>query len=173
MEPLHVAGRARLHDGLVALVEGDAADGLDAAGQAARHDLGGTDAEVLLHPRADAHRAFVGAGVGIHRDELHVHERRLAGLVELAARHHRVVPVQHPAAVGGGVRPGRCGRRDGRRIGAALALAEPVEPVAAEAEQAGQHGGDHEAGRFHRGAPSFADASRGDAGSAGPAAGSR
>jgi hypothetical protein len=65
------------------------------------------DAQVLLDRGADLHAPPSGPpcrSVGVHRHQLHVHERRLAGLVEALARNHRVVPVEDLAALGG--RPG-------------------------------------------------------------------
>ena len=56
--------------------------------------LGGADAEVLDNAWADAHGRLVAALVGVLRHELHIHEGRLAGLVELLLRKHRVVPVE-------------------------------------------------------------------------------
>jgi hypothetical protein len=91
--------RARLHDHLVALVVGDVAGGFDPRRHGAAHDLDRADAQVLPDPRARFDRAVARAFIDGH--ELHVHERRLAGLIETLARDHRVVPVEHLLPGGG------------------------------------------------------------------------
>ena len=76
----------------------DVADRRDSAGKRPGHRLRGSHAEVLLQPRVNGDSACVERVVGIDRDELHVHEGRLAGLVELCLRHHGIVPVKHALA---------------------------------------------------------------------------
>jgi hypothetical protein len=94
VQALDESGRARLHYGLIALVESDRADGFDPLRHAAAPDFGRAHSEVLLHTRADRDLALVAVAVRIHRHQHHVHERRLAWLVEAFAWHHRVVPVE-------------------------------------------------------------------------------
>jgi hypothetical protein len=106
------AGGACLHDADVALIELHCADGFDDGADRSRLDDRQAHPEGLLRLRRHGQPRGVARGglafVGITRDQLHVHERRLAGLVELLCRHHRVVPVQHLAL---------CRCRCGRRLG--------------------------------------------------------
>ena len=76
----------------------DAADGRERRGEARARRFRRAHADVLLDARIDRDGRRVAAAVGVHGLEHHVHERRLAGLVEALARHHRVVPVQDLAA---------------------------------------------------------------------------
>ncbi len=98
------AGTARLHDADVAVVERHRAHGLDHRAQAAPLDAGQAQPQRLLGLCRDRQRAALAragfAFVGIARHQLHVHEGRLAGLVEALRRHHRVVPVEHLAFAG-------------------------------------------------------------------------
>jgi hypothetical protein len=155
---LDIAIRARRHDGDAALVPGHAADRVDARREAAAHDLGGAQAEVLLRARADAHACLrARAFIRIDRHELHVHEWRLARLVEPRARHHRVVPVERLAlAAGGGRRRGHprlargAGRSGGgRRHGHAALHAEAIGGVHAGPERGGADQRTEEVFRFH------------------------
>ena len=76
--------------------------------------------------------------VGVDGHELHVHEGRLARLVEFRARLHRIMPIQHLAArlgidrLPGLGRRSRGGRRARRRRGQrrAIAAAHPMSSLA-------------------------------------------
>jgi hypothetical protein len=65
-KPLDVAGRARLHENLRALVELDVAGGPDCGNHLFAQNVRRADADVLLDARADRYRALV-AGVRIDR----------------------------------------------------------------------------------------------------------
>jgi hypothetical protein len=90
---------ACLDDGDIALVEIDRAGGGQAARQlAAPHD-DRAQPQRLRRGRIDPHAGCLApALVGIFGDELHIHERRFAWLVEVLRRHHRVIPVERFAA---------------------------------------------------------------------------
>ena len=96
---------ARLHKGLVALVEGDVAHSRNLERQRSLCHFGCAHAQILLNARADRDLACFTAvasviALGIDRHQHHVHKRRLGGAVELIARHHRVLVVQHLAPGG-------------------------------------------------------------------------
>src|SRR3546814_12320453 len=82
------------------------------SGEAAELDLHGADAEILAGAGRDADAALADF-VGVLGHQLHVHERRFAGLVEALVGHHRVVPVQDlPPGLSRRARiAGRCRRR--------------------------------------------------------------
>ncbi len=114
IDTLDEAARARLHDAHVALVELHRGHRLDGGADGAPLGRGQPHAQRLqgLRRHADAGRSGLGLTlVGITRHQLHVHERRLAGLVEALRRHHGVVPVQHLAFGGRRCRTGGFGRR--------------------------------------------------------------
>ncbi len=98
VELLDEAVAASLHDDDVAFVVSHVADCGDRARERPRHGLRRAYAEVLLEPRVNGDTPSARRVAGIDGDELHVHERRLAGLVEPRPRHHRIVPVQHALA---------------------------------------------------------------------------
>ena len=105
MQALDVAGSTGLHGGLVAFVEGDAADSGDGWRQRALGDRHRAHAQVLLQAGADRDgAAFAGpavpTAVRVDGHQHHVHEGRLGGLVEPVPGHHGVVVVQDPAAGG-------------------------------------------------------------------------
>src|SRR3546814_16347266 len=51
--------------------------------------------------RIDRDPGFALPLVGIFGDELHIHERRFSGLVEMLAGDHRVIPIEYfPARIG-------------------------------------------------------------------------
>ena len=100
MQALHITGGACLNQGLVALVEGNAADGRHLRRQRALGNFGRAYAQVLLNPRTDGDISLVAVPIGIDGYQHHVHEGRLGRLVELVARHHGVVVVQNFAAIG-------------------------------------------------------------------------
>jgi hypothetical protein len=110
MQLLDETTRARLHDEDPALVPNHAADRFDAALEAPASGFGGAHAQVLCNPRVDRDAARAALLVRVLRDEVHVHERRLARLVEALLRNHRVVPVENLS-----VRGILAGRGDGRR----------------------------------------------------------
>ena len=110
---LHEAASAGLHDrhlpGVVSECAGDVRLGFEHA------DLrfGRSNAEILHELRIDADAPRSGTvSTGAFRDQLHVHERRLARLVEALIRHHRIVPVEHFLAA-----CSRCGAVSGRSTG--------------------------------------------------------
>jgi hypothetical protein len=132
MKPFDETSGTRLHQRDVALVVGNAAEGGDRGSQRPALHLDRADAQVLLDARADRGLAIVGRFIGIHRDQLHVHERRLAGLVEFRSRHHRVMPVEHLALRGGLPRSGvrGCGRTcRGRVVRDTAAVPLEVDPA--------------------------------------------
>jgi len=107
----------------------------------------GADAEVLLH--GGAHRdACSRALVGVHRHERHIHERRLARLVEALAGNHRVVPIEHLAL--GRRRRGRRCRRHHLRL--AARHADAAQEEGGGREQRGADDDEGDAGAIH-GAP--------------------
>ena len=141
-ELLDIARRARLHEGDRALVEGDGADRLDGDGEPPLLRDGGAHAQVLHHARAHLHAARVRAVFGVDGHEVHVHEGRAAGLVELLRRVHRVVPVEDLAPALGLLRGGGVGR------GVRRALRVPVAAEAAGGEEGRTDGGDEGAVHF-------------------------
>src|SRR3546814_6745037 len=92
------SGGARLDDGNITLVEVDRARGGHAARERAALRAHDADAQILHARGIDPHARLAPGLVGIFGDELHIHERRLAGLVEVLRGHHRVVPVEDLAA---------------------------------------------------------------------------
>ncbi|XHO06997.1 hypothetical protein ACEQUB_p00243 (plasmid) [Ralstonia syzygii] len=92
---LHERTGTGLDDLHAALVHGDIARRLQHGAQASQPGLGRADTQVLSNAAVDGDAAAASLPVRVDRHELHVHERRLARLVETLARHHRVVPVQH------------------------------------------------------------------------------
>ncbi|OHB41474.1 MAG: hypothetical protein A2882_02385 [Phenylobacterium sp. RIFCSPHIGHO2_01_FULL_70_10] len=111
VDALHEAGRLRLHDGHVALVEVDDPGCGHSARQSAALDGRGPHTEVLDLGGVDLDAARARRLVRVFRDQLHVHERRLARLVEVLAGDHGVVPVEHLAAGLGRWRAAGRGRR--------------------------------------------------------------
>ncbi len=106
VDPLHEARGAGLNDSDVALVEVEGSGGVEALGEDAALDARQTNAQTLKRPRIDGDaRTRCRAFVGVAGNELHIHERRLARLVEVLLGLHRVVPVEGLAA---------CRRRRGR-----------------------------------------------------------
>ena len=143
-ELLDIAGRARLHEGDRALVEGDGADRLDGDREPPLLRDRGAHAQVLHHARAHLHAARVGAVVRVDGHEVHVHEGRAAGLVELLRRVHRVVPVEDLASALGLLRGGGVG--GGRGVHRALRV--PVAAETAGGEEGRTDGGDEGAVHF-------------------------
>ncbi len=103
-EPLHVACHAGLHGDAQALIELHCANRFEGRSHIGPRHHSGTDAQVLLHARADLDTG-VAPCVRVDGHQLHVHTRRFAGLVEARPRHHGVVPVQDLALVS---RSGSC-----------------------------------------------------------------
>ena len=116
MELLHKARAARLNQHNAALIPAYGADRLELRLQRARLRFRRADAEVLHDLRIDRHLALraVTALVCVLGHQLHVHERRLAGLVEPLLRHHGVVPVKDLALARWGC--GSWRRRSGRPL---------------------------------------------------------
>ena len=83
MQALHKAGRARLHDRLIALVVGDASDGGYLRRQHAFGDNRSAHAEVLLDTRTDGDLARIGIAVGITGTSIMFMNGDLAGLSNL------------------------------------------------------------------------------------------
>ena len=95
----------------------------------ANFDYSGADTDVLLYARINSH-ARSGSLFGIPRHQLHVHEWRLAWLVEVLVRHHRVVPVQYLALLWRG--------HGGLRhfcVGIGMSLRPPVAAADADGQQ--------------------------------------
>ncbi|MFA5937750.1 MAG: hypothetical protein WC809_00215 [Sinimarinibacterium sp.] len=107
------AGGARLHSDDPALVDAYRADGVHALPERAGLHRRRAHAQVLRHLRIDRDdgAAVRCARFGVLGHQLHVHVRRLAGLIEVDLRLHRVVPVQHFAVRA----PGPC-LRGGWRV---------------------------------------------------------
>ena len=131
---------ARLHHFGSPLVGADHTHQIETAAQTGAAHFGDADAEVLRNRRTDRNPTL-GDLVGVDRDEVHVHERRLAGFVEARGRRHRVMPVQHLAAglcinpVGcGGSCDGRVSSRHGRR----RALMAHAQLISGHTNQSGQ-----------------------------------
>ena len=103
VELLDITLAARLHGDLRSLVDADRPGGRKARIEPCFRRHGCAHAQVLHLTGADGCPAFVPA-VCVHRDELHVHERALARLVELRVRHHGVVPIEHFAFRAGATR---------------------------------------------------------------------
>jgi len=106
------AGCAYLDRLNAVLVDGDQAYGVHHARELAWLRRGQAYAEVLHHPGIDGHAAGGGGGAGrCHvrhlRHQLHVHERRLARMIEVLVRVHRVVPVKRLVFGIGDCRSGR------------------------------------------------------------------
>ena len=136
-ELFHVARDACLDDGAQALVELHRAHGVERRRHIGALDGGCSQPEVLLHGDSRTHVDAGRAGlVRIDRHQLHVHERRLARLVEALRRHHGVVPVEDlPVAVRG---TGRChGRRHHARSGRRRTAAAPAEAAMTTSAVAG------------------------------------
>ena len=100
VQALHVARSTRLHNNLVAFVEGNAAHRRNLRRELALCDHRRAHPQVLLDARADGYLSLVGVAICIYGYQHHVHERRLGRLVELVAWHHGVVVVKDLAAVG-------------------------------------------------------------------------
>lgn len=89
------AGDAALHDADRALVERDRARCAHAGFQCAFFGLCGTHAKVLRQAWIDRYGTWLSTrATRVFRHQLHVHERRFAGCIEMLVGHHRVVPVQ-------------------------------------------------------------------------------
>ena len=86
---------------LVALVPGNAAQGLQLRAEGAQHHFGGAQSEVLLHARADGYAAAVHARcAAVDRHQHHVHKRRFRRRVKAFSGHHGVVVINDALAVG-------------------------------------------------------------------------
>ncbi|MNL57216.1 hypothetical protein D3C87_1807620 [compost metagenome] len=108
---------SRLNHLDTALIDGDIARRLEHGAHPARLDLGRADAKILRDMAVDHDTVTAAAAaipVRIHRHELHVHEGRLARLVEALAGHHGIMPVQDFLA---GFRIGVARLERGRRAG--------------------------------------------------------
>jgi len=105
------AGNARLDDAHRTLIERDCARDTDCRGQRTGLSFGCAQAQVLYFARIDGYDTFgVASPARILGHELHVHERRFAGFIEVLVRHHRVVPIQS-LLFGGRQRTGSTGHR--------------------------------------------------------------
>ena len=125
VDPFDEAASTRLHHGDIAAVEGQVTDRFQAVIQCPAGHRCQAHAEVLGDARIDADGGAAATLFGIARHQLHIHKGRLARLVELLLRHHRVVPIEHLALACG---TGLC-RSDGRVVSATHGLLG--EPVAA------------------------------------------
>src|SRR3546814_1973152 len=84
----------------IGLIEVEAAGrGQAPAGRPAM-DSNGAQPQILCRCRIDADARLSSCLIGVFGDELHVHERRLAGLVEMLRRHHWDIPVKYLAILG-------------------------------------------------------------------------
>ena len=103
IDAAHEPARTRLDDGDVALVEVDRAGDLEGRGKAAHLRRDDPQSQALPRGGIDGDRGGrAGASsVRVSRHELHIHEGRLAGLVELLVGEHRIVPVKDFACPGG------------------------------------------------------------------------
>src|SRR3546814_7865604 len=82
-------------------MESDRAGGGDAGPQRSHPGLNHAQAKALRACRIDRDPGFALPLVGIFGDELHIHERRFSGLVEMLAGDHRVIPIEYfPARIG-------------------------------------------------------------------------
>src|SRR3546814_18682752 len=88
---LDEAGSARLHDSDITLVEIDRAGGGDAGPQRSHPGLNHAQAKALRACRIDRDPGFALPPVGIFGAELHLHDRRFSGLVEMLADRKSVV----------------------------------------------------------------------------------
>src|SRR5688500_5017934 len=138
MQLLNEAAGACLKLHYATLVVGHRADRLEALLERALLRFGGPHAQVLHHAGADRHGAGIRFLPGVFRHELHVHEGRFAGFVELLLRIHRVVPVQNfPLRL-------RLRRGGGRRAHQAM-VGEAIAAVAARRERHEYENGDGKA----------------------------
>ena len=150
-EMLDVAGDARLHGHVAALVELHRTHRIERRRDRRAAYRGHAQAEALLHGRAHLHAAggaIALAALRIDRHELHVHERRLAGFVETLARNHRVVPVEND---GLGRRGGAARRRGARGHRAGRVGAADDERSCRHQHEGGGQG--HDAEALHGAAP--------------------
>jgi hypothetical protein len=86
------------------------------------------ESEILGARGIDGDARLTRSLIGIFGDELHVHEGRFAGLVEMLARDHRIVPIEYLAP------------RIGRPIGCSSTLAEQGDPVTRATSDKGDGG---------------------------------
>jgi hypothetical protein len=113
IDALDEARGTRLHDADLAVVEQHGTHDIHIGADAALHDLGRAQAQRLHRLRRYAEAGTVlPVLIGVLGHQVHVHEGRFAGLVELLRRRHGVVPIQHLALggrAGARVRAGRIG----------------------------------------------------------------